>query len=214
MPQKPRITALQRVLAVAAGQARERAERLFMLDNECAHIARVAREPIMAQIRLAWWRDGIASVEPRPEHRSDDMDALRALEGFDEIRAHCIAMIDGWEELILFDGTDPGAMLAAFAQGRGGGLFAAMGQGQGNEGAIWALWDVAGHLSDEALAEQATSLGRQRIEDAVNPEKLRPRMLAMMHAVARDDLRRGRGSPNDLTPGLYLRLLRAQLFGR
>lgn len=185
-----------------------------MLDNECAHIARVAREPIMVQIRLAWWRDGIASVTPRPEHRSDDMDALRALKGFDEFKAHCIAMIDGWEELILFDGTDPDAMLTAFAQGRGGGLFAAIGEKQGGEGAVWALWDLAGHLSDEALAEQAIILGRQRIEDTENSQKLRPRMLAMMHAVARDDLRRGRGAPNDLTPGLYLRLLRAQFFGR
>ena len=207
------VSPLQRVLLAAAGAMRDRASCLFVLDNVCAQVARMVHEPLMAQIRLAWWRDGLQADTALAQHRSPEMDALRALSGFDHVRPHLIAMVDGWEALILFDGSDTDAMLTAFARGRGGGLFAAFGTAVDTEasGAVWALWDLAGHLGDEALAERAVALAR---EMATGPRVPLPRMLAMMAGVARSDVRRGRGAPPDLTPRLYLRLLRAQLIGR
>lgn len=204
------ISPLQRVLIAAAGPMRDRASCLFMLDNACAQVARTVHEPLMAQIRLAWWRDGLLANTELPAHRSPEMDSLRALEGFGRMQPHLVTMIDGWEELILFDGADPDAMLTAFARGRGGGLFAAFG-GEGASGAVWALWDLAGHLGDEALTETAVALARDM---ATGPRVRLPRMLAMMASAARNDVRRGRGAPPDLTPGLYLRLLRIQILGR
>jgi len=131
------------------------------------------------------------------------------------MRPHLVAMIDGWEELILFDGADPDAMLIAYARGRGGGLFAAFGGVSASAaagGPAWALWDLAGHMDDDALAQKAVAIAH---EAATGRRSLRlPRMLAMMAGAARDDVRRGRGAPPDLTPGLYLRLLRTQIFGR
>lgn len=207
------ISPLQRVLIAAAGGARDRAACIFALDNACAQVARTVHEPLMAQIRLAWWRDGLQADAALAQHRSPEMDALRALAGFDRMRPHLIAMVDGWEELILFDGSDTDAMLTAFARGRGGGLFAAFGgETLDNAGGrTWALWDLAGHLGDEALAERAVTLARDM---ATGPRARLPRMLAMMAGAAQSDVRRGRGAPPDLTPGLYLRLLRAQLIGR
>ncbi len=207
------VSPLQRVLTAAAGGARDRAACLFALDNACAQVARTVHEPLMAQIRLAWWRDGLQADTALAQHRSPEMDALRALPGFERMRPHLIAMVDGWEELILFDGADADAMLAAFARGRGGGLFAAFAGETLDDaaGKAWALWDLAGHLGDEALAERAVALARDR---AMAPQSRLPRMLAMMDAVARDDVRRGRGAPPDLTPRLYLRLLRTQILGR
>ncbi len=194
---------------------RDRASYLFMLDTACAQIARTVHEPLMAQIRLAWWRDGLQAETERAAHRSPEMDVLRAREGFGQMRPHLVAMVDGWEYLILFDGTDPDAMLTAYAKGRGGGLFAAFGgaaQADTTDGAVWALWDLAGHLGDEALAQKAVAIAG---EAAAQPRAMRmPRMLAMMAGVARHDVRRGRGAPPDLTPRLYLRLLRMQIFGR
>ena len=210
----PQISPLQRVLIAAAGRAAGRATCLFTLDNACAQVARSAHEPVMAQIRLAWWRDGLLAETAQPQHRSPEMDALRALDGFAGMRPHLVAMVDGWEELILFDGADPDAMLSAYARGRGGGLFAAFDPASGGHGEsagrIWALWDLAGHLSDADLSAQAIALAR----DALCTPTCLPRMLAMMAAVARRDIARGMGAPADLTPGLYLRLLRAQLFRR
>lgn len=208
------ISPLQRVLIAAAGGARDRAACIFALDNACAQVARTVHEPLMAQIRLAWWRDGVQAETPLAQHRSPEMDAMRALDGFAAIRPHLVAMVDGWEELILFDGADPDAMLAAYARGRGDGLFAAFGgavAGDGAGGAVWALWDLAGHLGDDALAGMAVACARDM---ATGPRVRLPRMLAMMAQPARDDVLRGRGAPPDLTPRLYLRLLRTQMFGR
>lgn len=209
------ISPLQRVLIAAAGGARDRAACLFLLDNACAQVARTVHEPLMAQIRLAWWRDGLLAETTRAAHRSPEMDALRALEGFGQMQPHLVAMIDGWEELILFDGADPDAMLTAYARGRGGGLFAAFGgaaESDATDGPVWALWDLVGHLGDEVLAQKAVAIAG---EAAAKPRDMRlPRMLTMMAGVARDDVRRGRAAPPDLTPRLYLRLLRRQILGR
>lgn len=213
------VTPVQRVLLPAAGRAMERARAAFALDNACAQVARVAREPMMAQIRLAWWRDGIAAETARPEHRSAEMDALRAIESFDAARPHLVAMIDGWEELILHDGEDGRAMLGAFAAGRGAGLFGALFPDRAEHGAVagrvWALWDLAGHLGDEALVGEALELAREALTGwRSGPRRALPRLLAMMVAGAAPDVARGRGAPAGITPGLYARLLRAQIFGR
>jgi len=211
------ISPVQRLMIATAGRRREQAEQIVALDNECAYIAQSAREPMMAQIRLAWWRDGLASAEALPAHRSPMMDGLRAVEGFAAMRPGLIALVDGWEELILWGGEEPQAMLEAYAAGRGGGLFAAFAPEQGETarlwGQVWALWDLAGHLSEADLAAAAIARGQRLAHDLPGAGAL-PRMLTMLARAARHDLVRGRGMPPSLTPGLYMRLLRLQIFGR
>ncbi len=214
MDATPRISPVQRVLLGAAGRHAERAAWAFTLDNECAHIARMAREPIMAQLRLAWWRDALSADQARPEHRTDMTDAIRALPGFVDMREALITMIDGWEELIVDDSADRATMLAAYARGRGDGLFGALAlDGQHAGGRVWALWDLAGHSSDAALASAAIEAARELLRAEIGRPRL-PRMLAMMAKVSRDDVARGRGAPVGLTIGLYARLLRAQFLSR
>ncbi|MGD9811041.1 MAG: hypothetical protein AB7U35_06845 [Sphingobium sp.] len=216
MAAMPGVLPIQRVLLGAAGQDSGRAAWVFHLDNECAHIARVTKEPIMAQVRLAWWRDALAGPDLRPEQHTEATVALRALEGFALMRPHLLAMIDGWEELAAWNGENRGAMLDAYSGGRGGGLFSALVPESAGEaavaGRIWALWDLAGHMADDILASEALAFARRRAEVADHP--VLPRMVAMMAIVARADVLRGRAAPANLTPGLYLRLLRAQFFER
>ncbi len=211
------ISPVQRLMIATTGRRRAQAEQIVALDNECAYIAQSAREPMMAQIRLAWWRDGLASEEALPAHRSPMMDALRAVEGFDLMRSGLIAMVDGWEELILWGGEEPQAMLEAHAAGRGGGLFAAFAPDHAEVarkwGQLWALWDLAGHLGDADLANAAIERGKALAHDLSGVGAL-PRMLVMLARAARYDLLQGRGMPPSLTPGLYMRLLRLQIFGR
>ena len=191
-----------------------RAALVFALDNECAHISRIAREPVMAQIRLAWWRDALKSENLPPEHRTEMTQAIRALPDFTAIQRHLVASIDGWEELIVDDGTDRQGMLDRYARGRGGGLFGALSpnvaEASGKAGCLWALWDLAGHAGDGALAEAAIEMAAGL--DG-NPRGLPP-MLRMMAGVAAEDIGKRRGAPARLTPGLYFRLLRIQFFGR
>lgn len=216
MAETSEISPFQRLVCSAAGKAHARATQVMALDNACAQIARQAREPIMAQIRLAWWRDGLTAETLKPEHNSPEMLVLRGCDRFDEARAGLVALIDGWEELILSDEGASRAMLEAYAKGRGGGLFAAMAPEHAQEaiaaGEVWALWDLAGHLSDNALAAEALALANERA-GCVTISRL-PRMLAMMAGVALSDVRKGRGAPPALTPSLYIHLLWIQLSGR
>ncbi|MPT48164.1 MAG: hypothetical protein E2598_07040 [Sphingobium sp.] len=214
----PELTFVQRLILASAGGNMDGARQIIALDNECAHIARQAREPMMAQIRLAWWRDGLASEEALPAHRSPQMDALRALDQFGDIRPALIAIIDGWEEMILWNGDQPEAMLEIYASGRGGGFFSALRPDYAGdaalEGAIWSMWDLAGHLGDAELSAAAIAYGRQLLmKKPAMPGGL-PRMLAMLSGAARHDVKRGAAMPMQLTPQLYIRLLRLQIFGR
>jgi len=219
MTETREIAPIQRLVLAAAGRGSARAGTIFALDNECAHIARAAREPLMAQIRLAWWRDGLNAAEAVPVHRSPTMDSLRALPDFAAIRAALTAIIDGWEELILWDGADAAAMLEAYAAGRGGGLFAAIAPEDAERaspwGRLWALWDLSGHVDDEALARATVDQGRTVLAVAgkLSAAQL-PRILAMLAGAARHDIGRGGRAPSHLTPGLYMRLLRLQILGR
>ncbi len=216
MAETHEISPFQRLVCATAGSARGRATQVMALDNACAHIARQSREPIIAQIRLAWWRDGLAAQTPGPEHRAPELLELRGCAGFETARAGLIALVDGWEELILGSEGDARIMLEAYARGRGAGLFAALApdcaQHSATAGEVWALWDLAGHLSDDTLAAGALALARDRA-GAANISRL-PRMLAMMTGAALADVRKGRGAPPHLTPGLYMRLLRLQVLGR
>lgn len=173
----------------------------------------------MAQIRLAWWRDGLKAPEAVPAHRSPVMDTLRALDDFLAVRDALAAVVDGWEELILWDGADGPSMLAAYADGRGAGLFAALSPDHGDAvstwGRLWALWDLSGHLGDDALARASIDQARRLLEQMPDLSCAGlPRMLAMLGGAARHDIVRGRRAPATLTPGLYMRLLRLQIFGR
>lgn len=225
MTQKPEFSPFQAlVLAGLSEPSRLLGRAVFRLDRECAQIARLAKDPLMAQIRLAWWRDGIGAIDLPATHRTPDMEALRTAPGFEHARSGLIAMIDGWEELMLADGEQEWVdMLPRYAQGRGGGLFAALGDdGAGDEagagshaGAVWALWDLAGHLSDPVLA--APVIAEARLACArVNRGRLArlPRGLRMLALPAMADSAKGRGAPSDMNMSLYSRLLRIQLFGR
>ena len=99
-PETRGISPVQQLVLASAGERRDHAKHVFMLDNECAHIARQTHEPMMAQIRLAWWRDGLRAENLLPEHRNELMENLRGNALFGQSREALIAIIDGWEELI------------------------------------------------------------------------------------------------------------------
>lgn len=170
----------------------------------------------MAQIRLAWWRDGLSAEALTAQHDAPDMVALRAVEDFTHVRSHLVAMIDGWEELILGGEGSDRDMLVAYARGRGAGLFAAVAPSHSGQsaaaGQVWALWDLAGHLSDTASTEKAINLAKDLVKDASIAGL--PRMLKMMAGPAIANIKRGRGAPPMLTPGLYARMMRFQIFGQ
>lgn len=169
-------------------------------------------------MRLAWWNDAIdddAAVKGRGE---PVVDALRATGAI--AAPGLSAMIDGWEILVAEPDID-GDGLAAYAAGRGGGLFRALSDTADppawldGAGRIWALWDLAGHVGDPALAREALRMARVldgQMADISWPGAWKPLRIAF--TLARQDVRAGRGAPTGMPRSLALRILRIALVGR
>lgn len=81
-------------------------EGFLLLDRRLADAARVGRDPLMIQLRLAWWRDRFDS--PASEWPAGEP-LLALLKAWDDQRAALRAMVDGWEARIV--GEDGGAAL-------------------------------------------------------------------------------------------------------
>lgn len=196
------------VLAYAAVPHRADFTTLLQFDRALASATAAASEPMLGQIRLAWWRDLIegegASAISDPLAVS-----LRRLANNASLRPIMAQMVNGWERL-LAPLPLPTEVLEAYASGRGRGLFggAALVSGcdvesAGLAGEGWALADFAFHCSDRTTAELALSLARTRIDGIRLPRPLLP--FTILHRFARRDMARGldRGSAGGTPWRLY-----------
>jgi len=79
----------------APGSKRPALLALYAFNAELAHIAAAAREPMVAQIRLQWWRDAIELVAPGMKTGNPVADALSsAILAHNLPRDRLTAMID------------------------------------------------------------------------------------------------------------------------
>ena len=129
---------------------------LLALDRRLADAAKTGREPIMIQLRLAWWRDRLA--EPAVD-RPVGEPLLAILVAWDEERAALGAMVDGWEAQVV--GEDGGAALDL-----------------ARAGAVVALARMAGLAPTPALTALATDWAHGHgFRCADLPRALRPLLL-------------------------------------
>ena len=204
--------ALAALLSAYAGKDAGRHRSLWTLDARLGRLVATTSEPMIGQLRLAWWSEALTD-ESGVKGRGEPL--------IDAMRAQGIApppglsqWLDGWEAMM-------GEIdLEAYAVGRGGGVFRALAGSEDvpdwliRAGAAWALWNLSGHTRDGNLADQAIARGREHLvsQDAEWPVAWRPIRIA--YALARHDIIRGRRAPRGLTPRLYLRLMRVALMGR
>ena len=145
------------LLALAYAPARVRAEleTLFYIDGALARIVQTAREPALAQIKLAWWREQLARGAARGEPL---LERLRRLPRIGD----CSELASGWEALI----EQPD--WRAYAAGRGGTLFPIAAQLCGSDeaaaeaaGRYWALASMgqAGELKPPSVNALPIFLG-------------------------------------------------------
>jgi hypothetical protein len=174
-------------LAYAPGSARVELETLFYIDGALARIVHMAREPALAQIKLAWWREQLEGGAARGEPL---LERLRALHRIGD----CSELATGWEAMIGEPDWE------AHAEGRGGTLFR-----------------IAASLcgADEALAQSAgrywalTCAGQTQAPFPARINEL-PIFLGIMVILARRDLA-GR-STGMWRAGSPLRMARAAAF--
>ncbi|MBS0483367.1 MAG: hypothetical protein JSR96_14725 [Proteobacteria bacterium] len=179
-------------LSYAPAASQGRLAALFALDARLASVVRSASEPMLAQIRLAWWRDrlkGLAAAEAPAEP------LLQFIAQADVSADALIPLCDGWEMLATADSGTAVSALAGLADGRASAVAAladaehrqeAQRAGQG-----WALADLAARLSNPAERNAAIALAAaQDWRRPALPRSLRP--IAVLHALAR---RRHDGRP-------------------
>ncbi|MCU0891974.1 MAG: squalene/phytoene synthase family protein [Sandarakinorhabdus sp.] len=80
----------------AAAPARPGLVALFALDAELAHVVATTTEPLLGEIRLAWWRDRLIELDTQPAPAQPLLQALQArvlprLSG-----AELATLEDGW----------------------------------------------------------------------------------------------------------------------
>ena len=185
---------LRLALSYAPVRTRALTLGLFALDCRLAGIVRGTREPLLGQVRLAWWRDRLGE---KPEAWPEGEPVLAVLRLWGAETGALSALVDGWESL-LGDPPLDGDALEQFADGRGSAFGALARLLQADPGEAmrtargWALVDLSGKLGDPseraAARELAGQLDWQRCR---LPRSLRP--LAMLHGLARRAMLRGEG---------------------
>lgn len=209
--------AQQLAMAYATSASRKPLLILMEFDLRLAEIVRSIREPLLAQMRLAWWRDELAKT---PDDRPKGEPLLAAIG--DVWRGEETALqelVNGWEEL-LAEPPLPAAAAENFANGRAAG-FAAAARIAGApecEAAVthaaqrWALADLAAKTSDIDEKAEVVVTGLELGDEPVRlPRAMRP--LLVLDGLARASLAAG-GAPLMQGRRNMLRAIRLGLLGR
>jgi len=183
-----------RILALSYVPARRRAAvgALWRLDSALGAALAGGREPMIARIKLAWWREALGKLDREPAPAEPVLQALAehvlpaALRGEELAR-----MEEGWAFLADPEPLAPEA-LTAYARARGGLLFRytarLLGGGEGDlesAGEAWALVDLARHCATAEDSDIALAAARERGLPKRWPSRLRP--LGMLAALAERD---------------------------
>ncbi|MEL7689712.1 hypothetical protein [Citromicrobium bathyomarinum] len=208
--------AIQLALAYARASDRPLFEALFALDRRLADAVRQASEPIIAQMKLAWWRDRFA--QDRAEWPKGEP-LLERLAGWSADVSRLGPLVDGWEAL-LQEGPLNDEAIAAFGEGHAMAWSVAakaVGQGEGSPRCVALLWayaDLAAHCSSPEDAQRVREVARKEgLLDQAPPHLPRPlRTLGVMGALARRSLRSGR--PILSGGGDFLAGVRTGMLGR
>lgn len=210
---------VERTLAISYAPAdiRPALTALFGLDDALASLLRTTREPAIAQIRLAWWRERLAELDRMPPPAMPVLEAVaREIVGRGVPVARLVSIVEGWEVLVEAEALDQNALLL-HAVGRGGGLFgvasAVLGQREFNcrPGEGWALSDLYRHLSSPTESGLARTLAGERLAGGlVYPSRLRAlgalATLARMNLAIPQDRALPVGAPRRVARLAWMRL--------
>ncbi len=201
---------LPRRLALSYAPAATRAPMLafLALDLRLAGIVRSSHEPMLAQLRLAWWREQLGSDGAGWPEGEPLLAALRSWKGG---HGALLSLVDAWEGM-TGPAPLPAEVFERLAEARGQ-AFTAIGKDEAalRPGRNWALVDLAFRLSHPE--ERAAVFALAKAQDWSRPRlprSLRP--LAVLHTLAARALRRG-ADMDRMTPGDFAAAMRVGLLG-
>ncbi len=201
-------------LAYVPAALRPALDALWRLDAAFAAILATGTQPLISQMRLAWWREALERLDSAPPPAEPLLQALAdhvlpVVSG-----AELAAMEEGWL-ILLSDAPLTAEELADYASLRGGLLFRYGARLLGEPafpveraGALWALADLVRHSrrSDEIKVPPAESQVKW-------PRALRP--LGMLAVLARRDFEQaGAELERPGIPSRILRMIRHRFSGK
>jgi 15-cis-phytoene synthase len=205
-------------LAYVPAAHRDAVESLWRLDLALGSVLATGREPMIGQIRLAWWRESLEKLDRERPPAEPVLQALavHVLPGV--TGAELAAMEQGWSVLLAPGPLGP-AELDSYADARGGLLFrysarllaGASCREVDRAGESWALVDLGRHSSDSGDVAVAIAAARCRETPFRWPVRLRP--LGMLAMLARRDAAAAPSWEVQGAPGRMLRMLRHRLTG-
>ena len=199
---------VERELALHYAPAGRRAAlaAVWRLDARMRRIFVGARDPTLAQIKLAWWEERLAALATDAAPAEPLLRALAPVAVDDAAAANLAAIAGGWRELNVPPWSEQEAY--AHARVRGRGLIASAAQALSAEasevqmlaGEAYALGDLAELASDQnarAMLREAAEARFASAGSAAWPRGLRP--MGMIVGLSRRGLRSSRplrhGSP-------------------
>jgi len=200
-------------LAYVPAAARAAVEALWRLDASLAAVLATGTQPLITQMRLAWWREALEKLDSAAPPAEPVLQALAAHVLPVVSGAELAAMEEGW--LILLSDEALGAdELARYAALRGGLLFDYGARLLGGAdfpvaqaGEAWALADLARHSRRVEEIKSPASPPKMKW-----PKKLRS--LGMLAMLARRDLEHlGQEAERPGSPARMLRMIRHRLSG-
>lgn len=173
---------------------RQRLQAALALDHRLAKLVSGTNEPMLGQMRLAWWRD-MLSVDAAQRPEGDQVLDAIAQHWPDDARK-LVDLVDAWE-CMLAEPPLSKSLIQDFANGRGGLFSAALGDAAdlasvNSAGERWALIDAALHIANEE--ERALFLALARAIPASGALKSPFKGLAILNALSVRSLK------NDLSP--------------
>lgn len=201
--------------------ARPALSLLWALDARLATIARTTREPLIGEMRLAWWREALIALDTKAAPAEPLLQAIAATLIPAGVSGATLATLeDGWLPLIDTPGEADAAAIATHGMGRGRALFGIAARLLGGDAADplalaggegWALVDFAAATADPAQRGTAAELARAALAPIAGlrwPRALRP--LGMLARLAARDAetidQRRQGSPGRIAAMLAHRI--------
>ena len=199
-------------LSYAPASARAATLTLLALDTRLAGVAMGGGEPMLAQIKLSWWRDRLR--EPCDKWPKGEP-LLAALSEHVEDCSGLASMVDGWESLLV---EEHGArQWQEFAEGRAAlwqvlaRRLASDATGVANPARTWALADLALAIPPGDVRAAIVSAAQAEKANKVRlPRALRP--LAVLDALSRRALADERKALLD-GPGAMILAMRVGISG-
>jgi phytoene synthase len=200
-------------LAYIPAAVRPAVAALWRLDVAFAAILATGTQPIISQMRLAWWREALERLDNAPPPAEPVLQALAAHVLPNVTGVELAAMEEGWL-MLLSDDALTADELHRYAAKRGGLIFVYTARLLGDPdfpvaraGEAWALADLIRH--SRRVDEVKTPAPAPKTKW---PRPLRP--LGMLAMLARRDLKNiGQDPEKPGSPARMLRMIRHRIIG-